>query len=500
VETIKEALSALNLGKSVAEFDEALERYFVETDAFRDLVRNRCDIIAGDKGTGKTALYRILQKKYATLPELQKVEVLPAFNVAGNPIFQQLADHGVLTEAEYNHLWKAYLVSFAGNWILRIYEGALTTKMANLDQVLRGLELRTDVDAPRSSFKRALDKIGNFFRWRSAQMEITISEAGLPVLTPKVEFAPDEAPPSATPAKDVPAEAILRLLNECLEEADVTIWIAIDRLDEAFIGHAGVEVPALRALLRTYLDLEEFDKIKLKLFVRRDLFSRITAGGFVNLTHINARKHEIIWLEDDLMTLLCRRVRENDEFCRALKIQDATDAGIFLALFPNQVDTGKRKPVTWTWMMRRIRDGNDVRPPRNLIDLVQLSQDAQSKREDNNRPRTIDDRPIIEPDALREGLTRLSQRRVEDTIFAEAAPTVVPLIEKFRSGKAEHNQVSLAALLGVPVDQAKGVVAPLVQIGFLEVVKDSYKVPSLFREGMSITQGKAFDDTHDDDE
>jgi hypothetical protein len=45
-----------------------------------------------------------------------------------------------------------------------------------------------------------------------------------------------------------------------------------------------MEVPALRALLRTYLDLTEFEHIKLKLFVRRDLFSRITAGGFVNLT------------------------------------------------------------------------------------------------------------------------------------------------------------------------------------------------------------------------
>jgi hypothetical protein len=44
----------------------------------------------------------------------------------------------------------------------------------------------------------------------------------------------------------------------------------------------------------------------------------------------------------------------------------------------------------------------------------------------------------------------------------------------------------------------------LVAAGFLEVIKDSFKVPSLYREGMKITQGKAFDDAgggpEDDDD
>lgn len=62
METVREALQSLDLGKSVAEFDDALERYFVETNAFRELVHDQRDIIAGDKGTGKTAIYRILQK------------------------------------------------------------------------------------------------------------------------------------------------------------------------------------------------------------------------------------------------------------------------------------------------------------------------------------------------------------------------------------------------------------------------------------------------------
>jgi hypothetical protein len=53
----------------------------------------------------------------------------------------------------------------------------------------------------------------------------------------------------------------------------------------------------------------------------------------------------------------------------------------------------------------------------------------------------------------------------------------------------------LSSLFGVNAEQAKASVKPLVAIGFLEVIKGSFKVPSLFREGMKITQGKAFEDS-----
>ena len=38
---VKELLSQLELGNSVAEFDEALEKYFVETPAYRALVSDK---------------------------------------------------------------------------------------------------------------------------------------------------------------------------------------------------------------------------------------------------------------------------------------------------------------------------------------------------------------------------------------------------------------------------------------------------------------------------
>src|SRR6266702_1176752 len=117
---MKEVLRALDLGNSVAEFDDSLEKYFVENEAFHALVNGKVDVVAGDKGTGKTALYRILQKRYASLPELRGIEVLAGFNPAGSPVFQRLVREEVLREGQYVSVWKTYILALAGNWVLEI--------------------------------------------------------------------------------------------------------------------------------------------------------------------------------------------------------------------------------------------------------------------------------------------------------------------------------------------------------------------------------------------
>jgi hypothetical protein len=371
--------------------------------------------------------------------------------------------------------------------------------MTQLDQLLRGLDIRSKDDAPLNIFARTLSRIGRLFQWHTAEVEITATETGIPLVTPRIEF--DKTPNAEPLRKNVSVEFALRLLNTCLDDAALSVLVAVDRLDKAFQGFPQVEVPALRALLRTYLDMLDFPKIKLKLFLRRDLFRRVIAGGFVNLTHVNARKFEIIWDEEDLLNLLCRRIRGNNHFCTALEIADLGNKEVFDRIFSRQVDVGKRKPQTWTWIMRRIRDGNDIKPPRNLIDLISMAQQAQLRREE----REPDSRgygagvPIIEGDALRRALGQLSQQRVHDTLLAEAG-IYAPLIHRFRDGKAEHNTGSLAALLEQDPGAVRATIQPLLDIGFLEDIKDTYKVPSLYREGLNITQGKAFDAKLDGEE
>jgi hypothetical protein len=496
VMTPKALLNLCNLGSSVAEFDSRLQEYFLETQVYRDFVAGKIDIVSGDKGTGKSAIFRILRDRYKLVPELRDVEIIPGFNEKGNPVFQRLTQSSSLPEGQYITVWKGFVLSAVGNWLLDLAEGADYQDLAELDRLLQALGLRSREKSPTTIFSL----IANFLRTiaspKSAELTFSLTETGWPVVAPKLEFHHVETT-TVEGQRIVYSEDALRFLDSLLKAHELEVWFVLDRLDEAFAGFPQIEVPALRALFRTFLDFNEFDNIKLKLFVRSDLFRRIVGTNFVNLTHVNARKIEIRWSDEDLKSMLCSRFRDNKDFIHALDAVNSSDDELFQMLFPDQVDAGSRKPKTWQWILTRIRDGNGIKPPRNLIDLINKARDVQARREEREGRSWRAGQSLFEPDALRKALEALSDQRLNDTLLAENS-AIVPFIEKFREGKAEHNDESLRGILGVADGEFEQIKKELLFAGFLEQVGSSYKIPMLYRGGLRITQGKGF--SEDDEE
>jgi hypothetical protein len=62
----KELLSRVSFGTQVAEDERRdLARYFVETDQWRRIVNGEIDVVRGEKGAGKSAIYALLIEKEA---------------------------------------------------------------------------------------------------------------------------------------------------------------------------------------------------------------------------------------------------------------------------------------------------------------------------------------------------------------------------------------------------------------------------------------------------
>ena len=482
--SVSKLLSLVKLGSPVAEFDEALGNYFVETSTFQKLVGDEGDIVAGDKGTGKTALFRILKDKFAEYEDLNNVEVLSAFNPAGTPIFQRLIDGERLTENGYIAVWKSYLFMLAGNWLLELYESARPGRLEELDDLLQRSGLRSSDPKPTKLFQR----IVTFIRPTQVESTTTFTPEGIPIFAAKLSFSAD-GPPKEQPVAILRYDEALELLDACLQQTGFTLWLVFDRLDEAFQASPNVERPALRALLRTYLDIQNLTQVKMKLFLRNDLFARISEGGFVNLTHINARKIPITWEDDDLYVLLYRRLKESEVLLSELGLTNsASPDEVFNALFPGKVDDTSKRPTTWNWILTRIRDGNDVKSPRNLVDLVIKAVDAQKRREAQSPHLWEKGEPLVSGDSMKRALAELSQERVSDTLLAEAGESAT-YIQRFENGKAEHNSETLKRLFG---ENVTDVTKRLTALGFLEKTGQSYKVPMLYRQGLNITQGKAW--------
>ena len=306
---VLEALNHMKVGRSVAEMDDDLDQYFIETETFRTLIEGEKDIIAGDKGTGKSAIYRMLQQNYRNYDALNSVHVVSAFNPTGNPIFQRLAKETEYSEAAYQTLWKAFFLSLVGNWIVGVYGAEYNDELSELDALLSNLGLKSKKAEVATVFSNLLGVFKNLSNPKKAYVDFSVTETGMPTVSPGVEFGGDEAEIEVIYSDD-----FLMVLERALEACDTTVWLAMDRLDEAFVGSPEIEKTALRALLRSYLDMGNLKRLKLKLFLRRDLFRRVTSGGFVNLSHVNAMRVDIEWNDQDLVSMLARRLLFNKEF------------------------------------------------------------------------------------------------------------------------------------------------------------------------------------------
>ena len=153
--------------------------------------------------------------------------------------------------------------------------------------------------------------------------------------------------------------------------------------------------------------------------------------------------------------------------------------------------SGRKRSDSLRWILSQIRDGNGVKSPRNLVDIMRFALEEQTRREQRNSRKYIDGVSMIEAEAIKSALVRLSKRRIEDTLMAEYGSDVQRTIQVFHNGKSDHNESSICKLFGIEPSKAREISKILMEIGFFEQDDDIYKIPALYRVGMNISKGKA---------
>ena len=267
------------------------------------------DIVYGSKGAGKSALYALLLNKREDFFG-RSILLTSAENPRGAPAFKSLAADTSLTEPQFVSLWKLYFLSlvcdmfeeygFSGK---RVTELRAVLEREGLIRRGRGLGglLRAVADYVRSV------KPGGV----SASVNVN-PMTGLPeveVVGRGIVFRE----PSASEIERglLSLDRLFEVAEEVLTEQDFCIWILLDRLDVAFAECPGLEKTALRALFRAYLDLLAFRHIAFKIFLRSDIWARITAEGFREARHIT-RDLTISWNRSALLNLVVSRAIQNE--------------------------------------------------------------------------------------------------------------------------------------------------------------------------------------------
>ena len=493
-------LRETTLGERIAEEErDELARYFVQTDYWRKIFAGKADIVYGNKGTGKSAIYLLILAHEDGLFD-RGILLISGENVRGTPVFHELVTDPPAGETEFINLWKLYLLSLLGQKI-REY-GLSNDDAVRVQDWLESLGLIDRNISLTGLLKVALDYVRRVMRLESMQaIEGGISfdpNTGVPIgATGKIIFRE----PSLERRKQgvVSADEALQRANSAFRQAGFTIWILLDRLDVAFAETAELEKNALRALFRVYRDFGDLDSVRLKIFLRSDIWKKVTEEGFRESSHITSSVI-LEWDPDSLLNLLIRRLINNQTICDSYEIDREQvmqsielQRSLFYRLFPDQVDLGQRKPQSFDWLLSRTADGTGRSAPRELIHLVSCIRDVQLQRYERGEAGASGEL-LFERAAFKEALPQVSRARLEQTLFAEY-PEFRERLLMLKDKKTEHDIRSLSQIWDVSEEEASTVASKLVEIGFFErrteATSPSFWVPFLYRDALEMVQGKA---------
>ncbi len=374
----KALLETASFGERIAE-DEVneLENYFVETDQWRRLASGEADVVYGAKGAGKSALYSLLTRRSDSFFD-QGTLLLTAENPSGTPAFRDIADAPPTSEPEFVGLWKAYFLSLVAAVLLDY--GVETPAAKRVYGYLQGAKLPHG----KASLNTRLRAVREFITRSGVEAGVTLDASGQPVgLTGKITLRE----PSGEMRQQgfVTLDELLEDANRALADLGFRVWLLLDRLDVAFLQHEDVEKNALRALFKAYLDMKPLNQISLKIFLRTDIWERITNEGFREASHITA-SITITWDPQSLMQLLLRRVLRSPAIVSYYGVDPESvfasvgeQEALLRRVLPDQVDLGKA-PKTFDWMRTRTQDGSGQTAPRELIHLLTCLRESELKR------------------------------------------------------------------------------------------------------------------------
>lgn len=271
----KELLKELVFGSQVAEDEVArLQEYFVQTDQWNRILRGDVDIVRGEKGAGKSALYLLLDKNKNALFD-RNVLIVSAEKPRGTTVFKDLIVDPPTSEREFVVLWKLYILTIIAHEMRGYGVDATALYGALEDAGLLERELNlSGLLRTAQSFARRL--LGG--KVVEAGLELDTA-TGMPSgIVGRISLQEPTGELRSSGIRSV--NGWLEQANDGLGRAGYSIWVLLDRLDVAFAESHELEANAIRALLRVYGDLGALEQISLKIFLREDIWRRVTETGF----------------------------------------------------------------------------------------------------------------------------------------------------------------------------------------------------------------------------
>jgi hypothetical protein len=489
-----------------------LPEYFIETDAWRQVLAGNVHVIKGVKGSGKSALYALLQIKSDELFDSRNILVVEAAEPFENAAFRsalarlqedsrergQQSSHStrpLISELEFENLWKLYFLAVIGE--------ALRRKSRDVPRIRNNKAIQDFIRILESNdLIPDVRRQGLFDIMRRVKLHASL---GFPVGPTVGEVDATLTPSSGSERQPRRAslEELFVLADEALDAVQLTVWVALDRLDEAFANQSKrLEANGLRALVNAFIYFRHRRQIQPKIFVRADIFHRVTATG--ELTGLNkvGPDKTLEWHPAQLMDLAVRRVLLDDAVCAFYGIGEQAKEGLFHD-YQRQRDLFHRifPPMTqgietFDWLMRQLEGGgkrgvdSDARvAPRSLIQFIHHAAQGQI---DTHRDAQGDQ--LVDEEVLETASRQVSQEHYTQAFVAEFSD-LARYTEALRNQRIEYSQDALLDRWRIKFPELSEFTAQerakdLVEAGFFdEILKhgvERFRVAPLYRPAVNL--------------
>ncbi|NOZ46370.1 MAG: hypothetical protein GXO79_06270 [Chlorobi bacterium] len=482
-----ELLKKINVGERVAEQEtKGLNTYFLETYLWEQVLDNSIDIVFGNKGSGKSAIYNHLSNYSYDLMGANIILAL-AENPRGAIAFKDLNTTPPTEEAEFKNIWRLYFVMIISQ---KLQEFNYKDKYINI--VIEKLQ-ESNLLPRRYGFTAMLKMVRDYIKIKSIEPNISLNDTTGGITGAGLKITLGEPNVGLIDKGFVSIDYLLECLNNSLTENGDKIWVAIDRLDAVFQENFQLEANALKTLFQVYIDFMKFDNIRLLIFFRDDIWNRIIDSGFRESSHIT-RKEKINWDENSLFHLIMSRFIKNKELLEYFDIDKINleskeqKIELFYKIFPKKINSNSI--FSFRWIISRIEDANHNTSPRELIHLINtaIKKEIKTLSEENKDESEY----LISEISLLKALKEVSKTKL-DTILAEY-PNLQRFIYRLKKKKIRSKSEDLKIYWECSKKEVKIIAGNLVKIGiirneneFNEEKEPLYYIPMLYRPALGYS-------------
>jgi hypothetical protein len=306
-------LSSFDFGAPDGKDDPLLEACALKITPITEFLEENKSIVVGERGTGKTALFRLLSDgklRFRTTEKFTQIYVAIdeelAYKTLREHVVAQVKDSTKSPDTSHRIVWELYFFS-------RCIE-SLTKKFGDNGRF----------ESLRDRFYKTIgwtqhQRIGLLDILKGTKKTVGVKLEGghlgyvIPNFYTSIEPAKTDASTDASQLLDVPS--LKSELNTFLKDSKSVVYLLVDKLDEFVSGEEyETQKQILQALVHCWRDYQSYPNIKLKLFIRRDLYERLDFSA-IGRDKIDPKKVELRWSAEDIRQFVAFRIFHNFAPC-----------------------------------------------------------------------------------------------------------------------------------------------------------------------------------------